>query len=193
MIVIGLTGTIASGKTTAANYFKQLGGAVISADDISRRLTEPNKPLFKAIVNHFGTDILVSTGILNRKKLRNIILSDPKEKIWLETLLHPAIRSAIESEVSRTQGPYCMIEIPLLNDKTHYPYLNRVLLITANYDIQLKRLTHRDQCTLEEAKCFLDTQLTTDLRHTIADDIIKNNSTPNDFLAKIKTYHERWI
>lgn len=193
MVIIGLTGTIASGKSTATKYFKQLGAGVISADEIARELTVPGTPIFQAIVEHFGTDFLLPSGELNRKKLREIIFKDVHEKLWLENILHPAIRKAIQEQIATIKAPYCIVEIPLLKDKIHYSYLDRVLLITTTKEVQLERLMQRDQCSLAQAQLFLSAQSDLENQRSIADDVIENNNSLDYFFQKICSYHQLYV
>ena len=121
MYAVGLTGNIGAGKTTALQYFKELGAMVISADDIAKKLTQPNTTPFNAIIDYFGKKILTKHGEIDRKALRNRIFNEKKDRVWLENLLHPLIRQSIESHLKKHHEPYAVIEIPLLTDKDHYP------------------------------------------------------------------------
>ncbi len=174
---IGLTGSIASGKSQAASFFKTQNISVINADDISKSLTAPNTPALKAIITHFGTSFLTSTGELNRRALRQHIMTHLEARQWLEQYLHPLIRSEIEHQCQTVKSPYAILEIPLLIDKKPYPYLNRVLLIESEPEIQLKRIIKRDHCSMEEAQALLAAQPNQALRRSIADDIINNNGS----------------
>src|SRR3990167_1032709 len=113
MYCVGITGNIASGKTTASQYFANLGINVISADKIAHIITESDPAIKQAIHNYFP-DCVSSTGILDRHALRNIITTQIKKRQWLEQLLHPVIQKKIIHAISTTTSPYCVIEIPLL-------------------------------------------------------------------------------
>lgn len=128
---VGLTGNIATGKSTVATIFKQLEIEVISADCIAKQLTTKGQAAYTEIAAHFGSEILAADGQLNRRSLREIIFADKNERLWLENLLHPLIRKGIEEQISLCKSAYCVIEIPLLVDKVNYPYLNKILLIAA--------------------------------------------------------------
>lgn len=193
MYCIGLTGTIASGKSTAISFFKKLGIDTLSADDIARQLTLKNTPALTKITHHFGKSILNSEGELNRSLLRQKILNHPDDRLWLENLLHPLIRKQIEHEIKYCKSSYCVIEIPLLTDRNTYPYLDRVLLITSDNNQQIHRLISRDQCSYEEAIKFVEHQEKMNNRHEFADDVICNNGLISDFhnqlLKHDKMYH----
>lgn len=189
MYCIGLTGTIASGKSTAMAYFKSRGVAVLSADDIAKGLTAPNMPALKKISDHFGPGVFTHNGELNRRLLRQTIMGSPTEKHWLEALLHPLIRQEIETQLTSCTGPYCVIEIPLLLDRKPYPYLSRVLLITADKEEQIRRLMARDHCTKTEALNLLHLQEHNNPRAALADDYVVNQGSPKALIEKLEALH----
>ena len=192
MFCVGLTGNIASGKSTVANEFKAFGAEIISADVIAKALTLKGEPAYNAIIAHFTRDILLPDGQLDRKALRHLIFSQAEEKKWLENLLHPMIRERIEHRIKTSKAPYVIIEIPLHFNRADYPYINRVLLINANESFQLERLMQRDQCSEEQARALLAHQPDFDTRKTIADDIIENNGDLNALKQQIKLLHARY-
>lgn len=177
MYCVGLTGTIASGKSTVAGILSDLGVPVISADKMARELTKPGEPALYLIIQKFGESILTSTGELNRRMLRDLIFQNAQDKLWLEQLLHPLIRQKIEHEISTITAPYCIIEIPLLTDKKDYPYLNKVLLVTAKKEQQISRLKLRDKSTRTEASAILNSQADERTYQALADDIIVNDGS----------------
>lgn len=190
---IGITGTIASGKSTAAHYFKTHGITVLSADAYAKSLVAPGEPAFLEIKQYFGESILTETGELNRQKIRQRILTDNPAKAWLEACLHPRIRECIAAAVKTIQTPYCVIEIPLLTHRADYPYLNRVLLIEAPLDTQIDRLMKRDHCTQKEASDFLKAQSHQALQREIADDILVNDNTLLLFEEQLAKIHQKYI
>lgn len=190
---VGLTGNIASGKTTAAEMFTSLGVEVISADAISREITRPDEAAYHEIVGHFGAEVLQKDASINRKKLRDIIFSMPNERIWLETLLHPLIRKKIEAKAYASSSPYCLVEIPLLLDKTGYPYLNKILLIIAPLQAQIDRVMKRDNCTREHALSILAVQPDLGVRLLNADDVLYNNDGQVELKEKIHILHEKYL
>lgn len=190
---VGLTGTIASGKSTVAQYFSNFGIKLISADQISRALTASNTTTFDEIVTHFGKEAVNDDGELNRRHLRNIIFNDPKERIWLENLLHPLIRKRIAQDVSTCQSIYCIVEIPLLPDRKHYPYINRILTVLAEQKTQITRLMKRDNCSRTEAMKILDAQASDDAYYHIADDILHNNETIKYMYEQVVSLHAFYV
>jgi len=193
MYCVALTGNISSGKSTALAFFAAQGIYTISADQIARELTESNPSVIEAIRLYFGDTVFSSDNTLNRRALRSIIFSDPKKRIWLEQLLHPCIRAEILQRIQHAQSAYSVIEIPLLLDKISYPYLNRILLITAEISIQIKRIMARDHCTKEEAMAILKTQPTEQERTQLADDIIINNQGLAELTKALQVSHEKYL
>lgn len=192
MYCVGLTGTIASGKSTVIAYFNQLGIDTINADTIAKELTTIDTPALKEIIDHFGHTFQLQTGELNRRLLRQHIMSHPTDKIWLENLLHPLIRKEIERRITISRSQYCIIEIPLLSDRNLYPYLNRVILITAEPEQQIKRLIARDHCSKTEAQKMLAQQEQNNNRATLADDVVLNNSSINELNKQLFALHQKY-
>lgn len=190
---VGLTGDIASGKSTASELFSQLGIEVIHADKISKELTNKNQPSYKKIVAHYGPDILNEDKELNRSKLRGIIFSNQAERRWLEHLLHPLIRQIIKQRVDLSSSPYCIVEIPLLITKLTYPYINRVLLISAPVEIQIARIMQRDHCSKEQAQAILSSQPSMKLRLENADDVYINNMGLDELSKTMKHLHHKYL
>lgn len=189
---VGLTGNIASGKTSVAHIFSTLGIHVINADRISRELTNINTDAYKEIINHFSSGILLEDGTIDRRKLRTIIFSNEYERLWLENLLHPLIRKEIERQISLCASPYCIVEIPLLINKDNYPYLNKILVITAPLDIQISRVMKRDQCSEKEALAIISTQPSNELRLTNADDVLNNNDDFDKLKSAVLNLHKKY-
>lgn len=190
---VGLTGGIASGKSTAAEMFATLGIQVINADNISRALTLKGQDAYAQIVARYGIEILNEHNELNRKALRAIIFSDSSERTWLEQLLHPLIRQKIKEQVNSTTTSYCIVEIPLLIDKETYPYINRVLLIQAPTHLQIERLMQRDNCNQAQALSILAAQPDASLRLKNANDIVVNDAGARELKAAITALHHQYL
>lgn len=192
MYCVGLTGNIASGKSTAANRFNAFGIPVIIADEVAREVTAPGQPALEAIQAHFGRSIL-HEGHLDRRTLRHMIFKHPQERLWLENLLHPLIREQIQKKITLFHAPYCVIEIPLLLNRDHYPYLNRILVILSPHHHLIERVMQRDQHTKEEVLAILAVQPDEAARRTIADDLLINEGTLEEFDKKIRALHENYL
>ena len=191
---IGLTGSIASGKSTVAACFAALGVDVISADAIAKALVEPGQPALQQIIEHFGEEVLTPQGELNRRDLRERIVKQPVERAWLEACLHQLSRQQIQHDIHQCKPPYCIIEIPLLTDRLHYPYLNRVLLVQGVRETQITRLIARDHQTREQACALLaTTHQDEDKRQAIADDKIMNNGSMDALREKVSVLHAQYL
>lgn len=193
MFCIGLTGAIASGKSTVAGYFAALGIEVLSADKIGKALTASGQPAFNAIIKHFGQPIIKTDGTLNRGLLRHIIFQDANERYWLENLLHPLIRQEIAATIRQVKSPYCIIEIPLLLNRSDYPYLNRVLRVLAEPEQQILRVMARDDSSREDALAILATQPDEQTTQALADDTLINSGSLDAIKKKITALHAEYL
>lgn len=193
MYCIGLTGNIASGKSTVAGYFAALGVDVINADDIAKELTAKDEPAFDDIIRHFGKTVLTASGELNRRHLRQLVFDNSQERLWLEKLLHPLIRNQIEYRIRNVKSPYCIIEIPLLLDRNNYPYLNRVLLVQADLKQQIERFMARDSGSEHDARAILATQADDAKRQAWADDILLNTGSLSTLEDKVAALHAKFV
>jgi len=190
---VGLTGSIASGKTTVSSMFSTLGIQTISADLISRQLSLKNGLAYNDIVTHFGQNIIQADGELNRRQLRDLIFSNPNERVWLEDLLHPLIRQELKAQALLTTTPYCLLEIPLLIDKSDYPYLDRILLVTSPELVQIKRVMDRDHSSEEQAKAILSAQPDNTARLNNADDVLVNDEDIQQLVINVELLHQKYL
>ncbi|RAP36251.1 dephospho-CoA kinase [Legionella quinlivanii] len=194
MFTIGLTGNIASGKSTVINLFKSLGANIIIADDIARELTQSGSPVLETIKAHFGPSVITAGNELNRAALRRIIFDDAKERLWLEALLHPLIQKTIAERVAgHNSTTYSVIEIPLLKDRNNYPYLDRILALIANEEVQIARVIARDHCDVAQAKKIIASQPSIEERKAIADDLLINDGNLDELTNNIKNLHEKYL
>lgn len=174
---VGLTGTVASGKSTVARIFADLGIEVISSDGLARALTRSGEPAFLEIIRHFGNDLKMPNGELDRRRLRNIILKNESERLWLENLLHPLIRQGIQEKMRQAKGPFCIIEIPLLYRRQDFPWLNSILAVTTSDELAIKRLMQRDHCSRADAEALLSLQKNRLDNDNLADNILVNTGS----------------
>ncbi len=175
MFRVGLTGGIASGKTTVCRYFTELGIDVFDADDIARELVQIDTLCYQQIVGQFGSSFLLSDRSLDRPQLRALIFSDAQAKQSLEAILHPVIHAELVAKSALSQSAYCILAIPLLAEsKIVYP-LNHVLVIKTSPELQLQRLCKRDGFSTETAQAMINQQSSSADKAAIANDIIHNN------------------
>ncbi|HXY76492.1 MAG TPA: dephospho-CoA kinase, partial [Steroidobacteraceae bacterium] len=169
---VGLTGGIASGKSTAANYFAALGVPILDSDQVAREVVEPGQPSLERLVERFGRSILTSDGHLDRPALREIVFSDPKARADLEALTHPAIGAAMEARSAAAGGPYQILVIPLLVEKNLGSHVDRVPVVDCDEQRQIARLRERDGSSAQQAQAILDAQVPRVVRLKAADDVI---------------------
>lgn len=173
--IVGLTGGIGSGKTTVANMFAQLGIDIIDADIVARQVVEPNTPALLSIIEHFGDDYLDGSGQLNRALLRSRIFSFPKDKAWLNQLLHPIIRNKILEDIKLSNSAYCLLVAPLLLENKLDNLVDRVLVIDIKESVQMIRTLKRDTSGEAEIKSIIASQMSRNKRLAAADDVIDNS------------------
>jgi dephospho-CoA kinase len=190
---VGLTGGIASGKSTAAKFFGALGIPILDSDQIAREVVEPGQPPLERLVERFGPSILTPDGHLDRPALRNIVFSDPKARADLEALTHPAIGAAMEARSAEAGGPYQVLVIPLLVEKNLGSHVDRVLVVDCDEELQVRRLRDRDGSTPEEAQAILKAQVSRTTRLKAADDVIRNDADMSAVRDQVQTLHTRYL
>lgn len=190
---VGLTGGIASGKSTAAKFFGALGVPIIDTDQLARDVVEPGQPPLERLVERFGPGILTEDGHLDRPALRNIVFSDPKARADLEALTHPAIGAAVEARSTELGGIYQILVLPLLVEKNLGSQLNRVLVVDCDEELQIRRLQTRDGSTLEQARAILNAQASRTSRLKAAHDVIKNEGDMSAVREQVEQLHARYL
>ena len=187
MYVVALTGLIGSGKSTVAKLFRDHGIATIDTDHIAKELTQ-RQEIIDSIKEHFGQSIITSNGQINRKDLRNMVFANPAEKIWLERLLHPMIRTETTYRVQMATSPYVIIEIPLLKDKANYPLCNTVLNVVADAQIRKQRIQIRSNLSIPEIDAIFKAQQPLESL-TLFDHLLNNDGSLESLRAKVKALH----
>ena len=152
MFIVGLTGGIGSGKSAATEKFLSLDINIVDADIASRTVVKKGRSALAQIEEHFGKDILTNEGTLDRSKLRKIILSDLKEKRWLESLLHPKIGEQINKELAESSSPYTVFVAPLLLETNSQQICSRILVIDVPIEVQIQRTLLRDKVSVDQVK-----------------------------------------
>lgn len=190
---VGLTGGIATGKTTVSHLFSKLGVPIIDADIIARELTEINTDAYHQIHAHFGDAVINNDKTLNRKIVRDLIFENASQKKWLENLLHPLIRKKIKEAIANVAYPYCICVIPLLVESQPIDFIDRVLVVTAPEAMQIARATSRDQSEADQIKKIIHAQAESDSRLKIADDVIYNNDNIDQLEARVLKLHDRYL
>jgi dephospho-CoA kinase len=191
---IGLTGGIASGKSTVTQRFAELGVPVIDADVSSRRVVEPGQPGLAQIVARFGNAVLRSDGSLDRPALRELVFKDPSLRQALDAILHPLIRADMEREAMQAKGPYVVMAIPLLIEGgTARQRVDRVLVVDTDEALQMKRLQARDGSSEEQARAILAAQASRSARLAAADDVLPNLGSVADLRQAVDQLHAQYL
>jgi dephospho-CoA kinase len=190
---IGLTGGIASGKSTVEQRFIELGIPVINADDSSRAVVERGQPGLAAVVARFGAGILTPEGDLDRRALRSLIFSDAARRKELEAILHPLIRNDIDHRSEEAAGPYVILSIPLLVESDARGRWDRVLVVDTEESLQLARLMSRDGVSEVEARATLAAQASRAERLAAADDVLENLGSVADLRQAVDRLHRRYL
>ena len=190
---VALTGGIASGKTAVSDRFAALGASVVDTDVIARELVEPGSPALADIADHFGDDILLDSGALDRGRLREIVFNDREAQQQLQAILHPLIRAEALHQAEHATGPYVIVVIPLLAESGGFPGVDRVLLVDVPESVQIERLMARDGSSREAAEAALRAQATRAERQALADDLIENTGSLETLNAKVEALHERYL
>jgi dephospho-CoA kinase len=190
---IGLTGGIASGKTTVAARFAELGVPVIDADEVSRVVVEPGQPALAQITARFGAEMLTEDGRLNRLALRNVVFAEPLQRKALEAILHPLIRAEMERRAVMARAPYLVMAIPLLLETGKLDRIDRILVVDVDEASQLQRVMARDASTLAQARAVIDAQTSREVRLRAADDVIVNSGTISELRRAADELHQRYL
>jgi dephospho-CoA kinase len=190
---VGLTGGIASGKSTAAKFFGALGVPILDSDQIARDVVEPGQPPLERLVERFGRKILTADGHLDRPALRDIVFSDPKARADLEALTHPAIGAALEARSAAAGGPYQILVIPLLVEKNLAAHVDRVLVVDCDEELQIRRLRDRDGSTPQQVQAILRAQAPRAARLKAADDVIHNDTDMSAVREQVAALHARYL
>jgi dephospho-CoA kinase len=190
---IGLTGGIASGKTTVANMFADCGASIIDTDVIARDLVRPGTSSLAEIRRQFGDGVISGDGSLDRAALRKIVFDDEASRIDLENILHPRIREVVMRSSALVDGPYQIIVVPLLIESPLRDFVDRIVVVDCDAEIQLKRLLSRDSETPEQAKRIIAAQSSRQSRIDIADDIITNDGRIDDTRKQVDALHRYYL
>jgi dephospho-CoA kinase len=190
---IGLTGGIASGKSTVARAFERRGIAVIDADLIARELTARGQPLLEEVVRLLGPQARRGDGELDRPWVRSRVFADHSLRRRLEELLHPAIRARLAAQAAAAPGPYVVVAIPLLVEGGVRDGIDRILVVDCPEELQLARLMARDGEPAARAEAMLAAQATRAQRRAAADDVIANDGGIDALDRAVGALHQRYL
>jgi dephospho-CoA kinase len=192
--VIGLTGGIGSGKSTAARIFGALGAAVVDTDAISHALTAPGGAAMTALQEAFGAGCVQVDGGLDRKAVRERVFADSAARKRLEGILHPLIRIEAERQVAEAVAPYALLVVPLLLETGRYLALvRRVLVVDCDPEVQVARTMERSSLTREAVAAIMAAQLDRKSRLAAADDRIDNSGDEAALRAQVERLHVTYV
>lgn len=193
MFRVGLTGGIASGKTTVAALFAELGAGIVDADSVAREVVALGEPGLDAVAAEFGDEILLKSGELDRSAMRSLVFRDPAAREKLESILHPLIRARTLSQIENLDAAYALIVVPLLAETNFGKLVDRVLVVDCPRKLQLERLMNRDAVSVEEAEATLDAQANRETRKALADDIIDSSETLDETRERVRALHTIYL
>ena len=190
---LGLTGGIATGKSTADEFFKKKNIPIVDSDQIAHELMAKNQASYKAIVGHFGEGVLAADGEIDRKKLGSIVFNDKNQLKSLNELTHPLILNNMEEKITQYQAqgePLVILDIPLLFEDDLSHYCDATLLVTAPPQLELSRLMARNNLSEEDAQKRIASQMPLSEKEKLADYVIENAGTVNDLENKLSSLLE---
>jgi dephospho-CoA kinase len=193
-LVIGVTGGIGSGKSSAARLFAEHGAGLVDTDAVALALTQPGQPAMREIAQRFGAEYLTPSGALDRPRMRERAFSDPEAKRALEGILHPLIRAEVAKQVKAAQAPYVLVLIPLLVEiGGSRELVERVLVVDVDEEVQIARTMARSALSEEQVRAIMRTQASRERRLAAADDIIDNNGDLEALRTQVHALHGRYL
>ncbi len=195
MLIVGLTGGIASGKSTVSKVLKEEGAYLIDADQIARELVQPHTPSWQALVETFGEEILQKDGSVCRKKLAAIVFSNPEKRKRLNQLLHPRIKAEIKQRMKavgqREPDAIVVVDAALLVETGDYREMDCLILVYSTEAQQIERLRERDGMNREEARRIVSAQMPIEEKLKVADFVIRNERSLEEVKRKAQEIFER--
>lgn len=194
-MIIGLTGSIASGKSTVSSMLQDMGYPIIDADQVAREVVEPGSETLKEIAQAFGDNILLPDGSMDRVKVGELIFNDPLSRKKLNDIIHPAIRMEMlrqRSELLSTGHEVIIMDIPLLFESRLQHFVDKILVVSVTEENQLKRLIERNNFTVQEARARIASQLPMSVKEEGADAVIYNNGSLEETNGQLNRILDQW-
>lgn len=193
MFRVGLTGGIASGKSTVGRFFAALGIPVIDTDELAREVVEPGTPLLARIAAKFGADVLTPDGALDRTAMRAKAFGNDDARRTLQAMTHPAIIELMERRSASAGGPYQILMIPLLVEGGRMDSVDRVLVVDASEEVRIRRVQARDGSTRQQAESILRAQVDRETRLAAAHDVIVNEGDLHVLRDQVEALHRKYL
>jgi dephospho-CoA kinase len=194
-LVIGLTGGIASGKSTVANMLIDKGITVIDADIIAKQAVEKGMPAYRQIIDEFGEDILLENGDIDRRKLGALVFTNEQKRLALNSIVHPAVREEMlkrRDESIANQETFVVLDIPLLFESKLESLVDKIIVVSVTKELQLERLIKRNQLTEEEALSRIRSQMPLEEKVSRADNVIDNSGTLEETKQQLEEILSCW-
>ena len=192
-LIVGLTGGIGSGKSAASQWFETQGINVVDADIAAREIVEKGQPALAQIQSAFGDWVLLESGELNRKALREHIFQHPSARQQLEDITHPAIRQSIIVQLEQANSPYVILVSPLLFETNQHLLTQRTLLIDASIELQIQRASQRDGQSVAQIENIIQAQMPRDRKLDLADDIAINDGHLEHLYTQLQKLHLHYL
>ena len=192
-MLVGLTGGIGSGKSLAGDFFKSKKIDVIDADDLAHIALAREGKGYKNFLDVFGKTFLDENSEIDRKALREHIFKNPVMKNKLESIVHPIVQDGILDFINKSQSRYRIIIVPLIAETKSSSFYDRVLAIECKKEIQIERASKRDSSNEKQILKIIKSQASTEDRNKIADDVIKNNGTKEEFIKLLEDVHTKYL
>lgn len=194
-MIIGLTGSIASGKSTVAKMIESYGLPIVDADIVARQVVEPGTPTLKKIAEAFGPEVIAHDGSMDRTKVGSIIFHNNEMRKTLNNIIHPAIREEMlrqRDELMSYGEKNIFMDIPLLFESKLEHFVEKIIVVSVNKEVQLQRLMERNGFTVEEANARIATQIPVKEKEQLADAVINNNGTLEDTALQLQNIFYEW-
>ena len=192
-MLIGLTGGIGSGKSLAGDFFKSKNIDVIDADDLAHSALDREGEGYKKFLDIFGETFLDENSEIDRKALRKYIFQNPEMKNKLEEIVHPIVQNGILNFINNSNSIYRIIIVPLIAETNSSSFYDRVLAIDCKKEIQIERASKRDNSNEEQILKIIQSQASSEDRNKIANDVVENNDTKDEFLMNLEDIHKKYL
>ncbi len=192
-LVVGVTGGIGSGKSAVTERFEDLGIEVVDADLAARVIVEPGREALERIAEHFGEDILLADGSLDRAALRRVVFAEEEERRWLEQLTHPLIGQEILDQLHAASSPYVILSSPLLLETSQGELADMVVVVDVPEEVQLERTMSRDNNDEAQVRRIMAAQLPREKRLERADIVIDNSRSLSELDGVVSELHKEFL
>lgn len=192
-MLVGLTGGIGSGKSAAADRFAELGVDVVDADLASRAVVEPGMPALQKITGHFGEQLLLANGTLDRAELRRIVFAKVEERKWLQALLHPLISQYLQDQITKSTSPYCLLVNPLLLESGQASWCDEIVVVDVSEEVQISRTMARDDNSRSQVEAIVAAQLKREDRLAQASRTLTNDGDLPYLYRQVDALHEAFL